>query len=311
MPMRRQPPLLGRVAEATSGLQGDRGTGPVSAEPVHVTNGDSVACTLRRSNLGGEVIVWRDVLHEGRVPPADPATVRRARAAFLAQAGRREAQAILADLEAADAALIAALEDEHETVLWFEHDLHDQLQLIQILARIADHPQRASARLVSIDRYPGHPRFAGLGELSAEELAALWPLRLPIGNDTFALAGRAYDALRQPDARGLLALLDGPLPGLPYLAAAIRRLLEERPWITSGLPRSERQILSAVASGASTRAAVFAATWQMEEAPYAGDSWIFRRIDDLVGRDRPLLGRDGNRLVLTPAGRAALDVLTQ
>jgi hypothetical protein len=276
------------------------------AEPVHVVNGESVAGTLAGSGVGGPVIAWLDVLCEGPVPLGEPAAVRRARAEFLAGAGMGRAEEILAGLEAADSALVAALDAGRETVLWFEHDLHDQLQLIQILARIADHPGRDAARLIAIDSYPGHPRFAGLGELSADELAALWPGREPIGGEAFAAATRAYDVFRQRDPAALATFAAQPQPGLPYLGAALRRLLEERPWVGSGLARSERQILRAVGEGARTPVAVFGATWQMEEAPYLGDSWVFRRIDDLVQSRRPLLARSDDQLELTPAGQMAL-----
>jgi Domain of unknown function (DUF1835) len=276
------------------------------ADPVHVVNGDSVARTLADSTVRGPVVVWRDVLCEGPLPPGDPAAVRAARAEFLAGAGFGSVATILADLEAVDAALIAALDRGLETVLWFEHDLHDQLQLIQILARIADHPARDATRLITLDRFEGHPRFAGLGELSAGELVTLWPGRRPIAAGAFAVATRAYAALRQPDPGGLAALAGEEIPSLPYLAAAIRRLLEERPWV-SGLGRSEQQILRAVAGGAHSRAEVFAETQKMEEAPYTGDDWLFRRIEELAAGGDPLLTSTADQFALTPAGRAALN----
>ena len=123
-------------------------------------------------------------------------------------------------------------------------------------------------------------------------MAAAQPDRAPRSTTS---RRRTYDALRQDDPRRLLAVTQEPLPGLPYLAAAIRRLLEERPWCGPGLARSERQILQAVAEGARTRVEAFTASWQMEQAPYMGDSWIFRRIDELreqrsaapASRERP------------------------
>jgi|tagenome__1003787_1003787.scaffolds.fasta_scaffold20817810_2 hypothetical protein len=273
------------------------------SDPVHVVNGDSVENTLARTDLPGAVIVWRDVLHEGDVPPGDAATVREARAAFLAESGYGTREGIRAGLAAADAALIRALDDGRETVLWFEHDLHDQLQLIQILARAAVHPGRDALRLIALDSFPGRPRFAGLGELSAEELVTLWPGRSPIEEPAYATAGRAYSALQHSDAGALAALADAGSPELPYLPAALRRLLEERPWAGPGLGRSERQILRAVAAGAHTPAEVFLATMRMEEAPYSGDSWIFSRIDDLASRG--LLTSTAIGLALTAEGEAA------
>ncbi|MDX6597570.1 MAG: hypothetical protein QOE87_1457 [Gaiellales bacterium] len=275
-------------------------------DPVHVVNGDSVEHALARSGLPGAVIVWRDVLHEGDVPPGVPATVREARAAFLAGAGYGNRERILAGLAEADEALIAALDDGRETVLWFEHDLHDQLQLSQILSRIAGHPGRAAVRLITLDSFPGRPGFAGLGELSPEELVTLWPLRAPLGPGAYILGARAYAALQESDGDALAALAEERSADVPYLGAALRRLLEERPWAGPGLGRSERQIVRAVAAGARTPADVFLATMCMEEAPYSGDSWTFKRIDDLASGDRPLLVSTACGLALTPAGQAAL-----
>lgn len=270
--------------------------------PVHVVNGDSVGWTLARSSLPGSVVVWRDVLHEGLIPPGPPSLVYRQRAAFLAEAGHGSAAAIHADLAAADAALIAALEAGRETVLWFEHDLHDQLQLVQILARVADRSARSALRLITLDRFPGHPRFAGLGELSAEELLMLWPGRCSLDERVFPVAERVYSALQEQDGAVLRDVAGSSPEGLPYLPGALRRLLEERPWAAEG--RSERQILRAVAAGVRTPAGIFAATWAMEEAPYAGDDWVFRRIDELARGDGALLTTTAAGIELTPAGRA-------
>ena len=101
----------------------------------------------------------------------------------------------------------------------------------------------------------------------------------------------------------LAALAREASPDLPYLAAALGRLLEEWPWVGEGLGRSERQILRAVAAGARTPSEVFLATVRMEEAPYSGDTWIFTRIDDLAGRG--LLASTASGLAVTPEGEAA------
>ena len=268
---------------------------------MHVVNGDSVGGTLARSGLAGEIVVWRDVLHEGDVPPGDPETVRRARAAFLAGSGYGAAERILADLAAADEALVAALDDDRETVLWFEHDLHDQLQLIQILARIADHPRRAAARMITLDAFPGRPRFKGLGELSAEELVTLWPT---------ARRDRGARLRHAPRARTLRSSTptrtrSRPRPGALRRTAlpprrARGRLLEERPWSGPGA-RAQRAPDPARRRGRSAHARreIFLATTRMEEAPYSGDDWIYERIDELARRESPLLASTASGIVLT------------
>ena len=61
-----------------------------------------------------------------------------------------------------------------EYVLWFEADLYDQLQIIQILDRLADLDVPAERiTLICIGEHPGIARFGGLGELTAEQLREL------------------------------------------------------------------------------------------------------------------------------------------
>src|SRR5215467_9824573 len=126
---------------------------------LHVTNGESVS--LRDTGLPGEILVWLDVLHEGPVPAGlDAAELRRVRGIFLDAEWPRATPAEM-ELARRDARLTA----HDEITLWFEHDLFDQLQLIQILDRlngVASH-----VYLISTDRY--------LGPMTGAELGALWP----------------------------------------------------------------------------------------------------------------------------------------
>jgi hypothetical protein len=211
-------------------------------------------------------------------------------------------------------------------VLWFEHDLHDQLQLLQILAAIAaTGVEDPRVELLVVGDVPGRPDFHGLGELDARELEALWPRRVPLDTEVTAAAERGWAALCGADPRRLASFARTLPPGLPFLGAAVERLLEELPAVGSGLARSERQLLEAVEGGADTPGAAFLECGRREQAPYAGDAWIWARLYELGTGERPLLqeasGRslplppplgDGasflaTRLRLTTAGDEALD----
>jgi hypothetical protein len=55
---------------------------------LHVTNGDSAVERLRAAGVDGDMLPWRDALHEGPVPAGlDPAQLRAERARFIAAAG--------------------------------------------------------------------------------------------------------------------------------------------------------------------------------------------------------------------------------
>jgi hypothetical protein len=53
---------------------------------LFVTNGDSAAESIRHLGLASEVLLWRDVLHEGPVPSGlSPEELREVRARFIAE----------------------------------------------------------------------------------------------------------------------------------------------------------------------------------------------------------------------------------
>jgi DNA-binding transcriptional MerR regulator len=107
---------------------------PVPPSLLHVTNGESAGNTLRQTGLGGAVLPWQDALHEGPVPAVARPELLRIRADFLSGCGWGSKQAIRSALQRRDRTVTGALRDRRQVVLWFEHDLYDQLQLLDVLA---------------------------------------------------------------------------------------------------------------------------------------------------------------------------------
>ena len=259
---------------------------------LHVTNGESAGRSLRQTALGGAVLPWQDVLHEGPVPAVLRPELLRLRARFLAGCGWGTRRAIFSSLERRDRQLTEALRGGSHVVLWFEHDLYDQLQLVDVLALA--HEAGASPELIVVDAFPGKPLFRGLGELSPDELETLWPKRRAATEEALEAAAGAWDAVRAPEPTGLA---EWSAPGsreLPLLAPALRRLLAELPGPTDGLSGTERRALQTIAAGASTPAAAFLGSQRLEDAPFLGDAWFYR--------DLAALGSGPARLVETEDG---------
>ena len=252
---------------------------------LHVTNGDSAAAGMRAAGIDRAILAWRDVLHDGPVPAGlTLPELSRVRAGYISDGG--DLAAVLREFEARDATLLAA----REITLWFEHDLYDQLQLLQILDTLRQ--QDATVAMICTDRY--------LGPLPPEEIAPLWGLRTPVTGEQYALATRAWSAFRAPDPGPLKQLVNEDLSPLPFLAAALRRHLDDLPSPVDGLSRSERQILQAVRDGARTFDRVFTATQKMEEAMFMGDSSARVHVDRLTRARVPLLTAEP--MTLTEAG---------
>jgi uncharacterized protein DUF1835 len=278
---------------------------------LHVTNGDATVPALRATGLAPLIMTWRDVLHEGPVPDVPDDELRRIRAAFLAGENADDVGT------AEEFARRDRMLEEHrdgEYVLWFEADLYDQLQLVQILAKLRElevPPSRIT--LICIGEYLGVAHFGGLGQLSSEQLGRLPAIAATtLTSANLDHAARAWAALRASDPGGLPSIAATPSPELRFLAEAFDRLCREYPSTRDGLSLTERRILAAVAEGAETASAAFVRGAARETRPFLGDTWCFDRMTRLAEAPTPLLepaatpvGRD-TRLRLTDAGREVL-----
>ncbi|HEU0029527.1 MAG TPA: DUF1835 domain-containing protein [Kofleriaceae bacterium] len=211
---------------------------------VHVCNGDSTADTLSLADLPGEIRVWADALDQGPVLPVSDEEHYKVRGDYWAARGHRDAGKQLADWDRGVDEAAAA----EELILWFEHDLFDQIALVRLLARLARRGLPQQLTIVSIDRHPEIPNFLGLGQLKPEQLAELWPRRTPLSRDAIDESIAAWIAYTANDPRAL-PFLARRVKAMPFLAGALERHLEEFPDPQSGMSRTERQLLAAIARG--------------------------------------------------------------
>ena len=239
---------------------------------LHVANGTSTTATIHAAGLPGRSSIWADVLHDGPVPGglSDDALLE-VRARHLAGPPGVSPDDTTAELTRWRAA-IAADDPFDELVLWYEHDLFDQLNLIQLLSWLAALPGGTPrTTLISINTFPGRDHFKGLGELTPPELASLFGARQPVGASQFALAQSSWQAFRSPDPRSIEQLIDGDTSALPFLAAALGRHLQEFPWVRDGLSRTERRLLELLAPGPMRLGAIFPRMHDFETAFYIAD----------------------------------------
>lgn len=271
---------------------------------LHVTNGDSAIPVLRAGGVTGEILPWRDVLHDGPVPALPWPELRRARATFIASRGWANEPEVLRSLEERDGRLLEALDRGEEIRLWFEHDLYDQLQLIQVVAMAAPSLRRgARATLVQADDYLGTMAPTAIRDL-AQHATAVTPSHVAVAES----AWRAFTADRLGPLEEFAHGIDGGDEPFPYVRPALQRLLQEVPNAVTGLSRSELQTLRALATGPRTPTAAFTASHHDAESPiWLGDASFFALLDVLAAGSHPLVRRDGEKVALTADGRAVLD----
>jgi hypothetical protein len=283
---------------------------------LHIHNGESPAGTLRRSTLGGTHLAYSDVLHDGPVPAGlDDEHLREVRARFLAASGWTSYEQILRTFREWDRTL-ERFPEYDEVVLWFEHDLYDQLLLIRHLDWFSRRDLGPTTlTLICIGEFPGIEPFHGLGQLSADQLVSLFPDRAPVTAAKFDLARRAWAAFRSPDPRAIERLIADDTSALKFLAGALTRHLQEFPATTNGLSRTEREILSLLDAGALDPMSLFRAEQGREERVYMGDAWFWERVEKLGVGPQPLVAMSvepcerslpTGKVAITDAGREVL-----
>ena len=272
-------------------------------EALHVANGHCTTRLIEQALLApqraksarwggrssGRTQVWCDPLHEGPIADLPDDQLLRIRATAVARGLGEPPAAVEAEFKS----WRAAVDADHaydELVLWYEHDLFDQLNLIQLLARIGrDRPIRKPVSLVSIDSYPGHPHFKGLGELRPEDIARLFNERRRVTSEQFAVAARAWDAFRSQDRARMESLLLEDTSALPFLARALRRYLDEAPEQPGGLTRSERRLIDQLADGPIDIHTAWKRMHEGESAFYITDTSFWSLLKGLAERTPALI----------------------
>jgi hypothetical protein len=176
-------------------------------------------------------------------------------------------------------------------------------------------PGEKVVSLVCVGSFPGRPDFKGLGELSPDQLRSLLGTRIRVTEEQLSLAQRAWAAFREPTPEALDALRGDDTSALPFLLAAVARFLQEYPWTTDGLSRSERRLLGLASSGGTTLIEALPRMHEGEDAYYVTDLSLARMAEALSGTAPALLTRtpEGTsqaslapRVALTTAGAAVL-----
>jgi hypothetical protein len=265
---------------------------------LNITNGDSAAATLSEAGVEGKIIPWRDVLHEGPVDSSlSLEELSKGRARFISEQGWDDFAHVSGNFAERDR-VIRHLDYFDEVVLWFEDDLYDQLQLIQLL----DFFGRGAARgktlsVIVVDGY--------IPPLSTDEIKRLDKVRQRVTPEQLELAKRAWKSFGSEDPTSISTLLDESTTSLKYLAPALRRHLEEFPSTDNGLSRSEREALGAIQAGHSTPVAAFLEVARKQESIFLGDIIFYSYLERLSGRTNALITwKDGTPVIAPTAERS-------
>jgi hypothetical protein len=257
---------------------------------LHIHNGDSTAGTLREFGFPGDHKAFQEVLMEGPTPSGlSHDEWLQVRARFLAGSYDLTLEKCAADLREQESWLRGFSKHE-EAILWFEHDLFCQINLIYLLDSFSKQSLgKTRLSLIWVGEFPGVKDFRGLGQLTGEQLASLFNQRHEVTDAELLLAARAWEAYCSADPGEVTRLIDDDTTAMPFLGRALRLHLERFPSAKNGLGRIENRALEMISIGAIGFKQLFPEFGKSESAYGMGDSHFWLALQRLAIAKDPLI----------------------
>ncbi|WNR44743.1 DUF1835 domain-containing protein [Paenibacillus roseipurpureus] len=255
---------------------------------LHIVNGDSFGNKLRASGIDGEILVWRESLYEGPIGMhMSDSVLLSLRASYMNHCYGIPENLFTSGTLHQEALLNKASSSADELVLWFEHDLYDQLMLCYLLSRLMDRPYQTS--LVSMDHFPGVWPFYGLGQLTIDQIRTLHGTWIPILEDQLHLARKVWSAYSAPEPLPMASILEEDLSVLPYLKKALTAHTARYPSVQNGLSAIQELILSLLRDGELSLLSLFSQVSAEASGYGLGDLQFWHILDQMWHCDYPLL----------------------
>jgi hypothetical protein len=256
---------------------------------LHIHNGDFSAERARQSSMPGEHLAWREALIEGPTPAGvSGAEWRQLRARHLTEfyGDPNETESGLRIQEDQ----LASYPDHEEVILWFEHDLFCQTNLIYLLNWFAERPLgNTKLSLICVGQFPGLPNFRGLGELSPGQMASLFDGRHEVSYVENTLASAAWQAYCSPSPTAIQTLLETDTSAMPFLKPALQLHLERFPSVSNGLGRIQNRGLGFIHDGVRSFVDLFPRFGDSEPIYGLGDAQFWNSLRRMGEAREPLV----------------------
>lgn len=261
---------------------------------LNITNGDSAVRLMKDAGIPGVFLPWRDVLHDGPVPGnLSLGELSKLRAQFIIDQGWGEPEAVMNSFVERDKQL-QSFPNYSKVILWFEHDLYDQLQILQILDWFSENPpNKTTLSIICTEQY--------LGLADPAQITELMNFEENITEKHLLLAKKAWAAFRSSSPKEWQKLLDEDTSILPFLDGAVLRLLEEYPNCENGLSRTAQKALNIIAKGESRPGKIFSQYQETEERRFLGDLSFWGILHQFLESNPALIALPPGKQLTLPA----------
>ncbi len=239
-------------------------------EILHILNGDATLNSFEQTGLDGDIMVWREVLSEGPVEEnIASGSFWKNRSEWISK-GFDDSPDIYEEKVINQLSTLS--EPYKEINLWFEYDLHCQINMLGVIMMLRKNTDLSAPAvyLICPDSYPGITNFKGI--------------RVQLGEPDFYVAAEAWKYYAANNINELNKWLheNNYWASLHFLKNALQAHVKRSTTNHNGLNYIEQTLLDIYNSGIHHKPSIYNAFWQTENIYGMGDM----EIDIYLGRLR-------------------------
>ena len=273
---------------------------------LHITNGDCFTDKLKTLRLDGDIITWREMLCEGKtLTNVGSESFWKTRFEFLNRTYNVSKSKFI-ELALKEYRSLCSHKKQDKIVLWFEHNLFCQINMIAVISWLKMHRKYADISLICSGKEDASDKLYGLNELDDEQLRNLYENRTALSRDDIEYADYVWQLYCSNNPLWLENLTDFGNYQFQYLGDSIKNHLKRFPSIGNGLNEIENNMLQIVIKQRpATKIELLGAVLKTQNIYGFGDTQYQRVISTL----KPLFS-SFSPVKLTKKGKEILDKKT-
>ena len=220
----------------------------MAATILHITNGDSTTNYLKKLNYSGDFITWREMLCEGKTSTeVGSESFWKDRFNFFKSSYKVTKQKFI-DYTLKEYRALCNKKDTKEIVLWFEHDLFCQINMIAVISWLKRYRKGYHISLVCSGKVKGSKKLKSLVALNQTQIKSHFKNRVVLTQDDIEYADYIWQLYCSDSPLRLETVYKyNPMSPFQYLASALEAHILRFPSLENGLNKLENTILKTAA----------------------------------------------------------------
>lgn len=216
----------------------------MSADILHITNGDSTTNYLKKLKFSGNFITWREMLCEGKTTTdVGSESFWKDRFHFL-KSSYKVSKKMFIDFTLKEYRNLCSQKESKEIVLWFEYDLFCQINMIAVLSWLKKHRNGHQISLVCSGKVEGSKELKAIGELNEQQIHHHYDNRIELSQEDIEYADYIWQLYCSNSPLRLETICTfNTNSTFKYLTSALQAHFMRFPSIKNGLNMVENTIL--------------------------------------------------------------------